>query len=291
MPTGEDDPEDILSSSLQTLYDFIPITHSAPGSTFRYPLKAPVAGPAPYLTNHVIELQTPDTQACNWDLHASSIWVAALYLADHIGDLELHRFHDREVIKVLELGAGAGLPSILIANVYPNVRVTASDYPDDNLIRTLSDNIGRNGAIDRARAVAYDWGTDISPLVRRGDGEVPINDGLFDVIIAADTLWNPSLHTRFINSLAMCLSQSPDSRVYLIAGFHTGRYTIQAFLRAIEVEGHGLDVESALERQVNGTQSRPWDVSRAENESEQERRRWIVWIVLRWGSAVWANDV
>ncbi|KAI6041312.1 WD40-repeat-containing domain protein [Pisolithus marmoratus] len=258
------DPEDILSSSLQTLYDFTPITHSTPGSIFTYiiePTLLPISNAA-----RVIELETPDPQPSKWDLHASSIWIAAVYLADHIEDLELHRFQDREVVRVLELGA-------------------VSDYPDEHLIRTLSENILQNGVSGVARAVPYDWGTNISALVDAyGDRETPQNDVLFDVIIAADTLWNPALHKQFIQSLIMSLKRSPDSRVYLVAGLHTGRYTIQAFLRSIETDGCGLVVESLSERQVTAAQtSRSWDVTRAENEDERERRRWIVWIVLKWG--------
>ena len=278
-----DDPEDILSSSLQTLYDFTPIVHSSPGSVFMYTVKETL------LSNptKIIELKTPDTQASNWDLHASSIWVAAVYLADHIEDLELHQFRNREVVRILELGAGAGLPSILIASVFPNARVTISDYPDDGLIQTLSRNIQRNDVSGRARAVPYDWGTDISSLI---DGDImqggPENEKLFDVVIAADTLWNPALHKRFIQSLTMCLKRSSDARVHLVAGLHTGRYTIQSFLREIEMETRcDLIVENILEREVSGTASRRWRVSRAESEDERERRRWVVWIVLRWRNA------
>ena len=278
-----DNPEDILSGSLQTLYDLTPIIYSNPGSVFKYTIKETL------LSNptKIIELKTPDTQASNWELHASSIWVAAVYLADHIEGLELHRFRDREVVRILELGAGAGLPSILIASVFPNARVIVSDYPDADLIQTLTRNVQRNGvsAAGHARAVPYDWGTDISPLIDGGIQGVPENGQLFDIVIAADTLWNPALHKRFIQSLTMCLKRSHDARVHLVAGLHTGRYTIQSFLRAIEMEARcGLRVEYIVEREVSGTGSRLWDVSRAESEDERERRQWVVWIVLRWES-------
>lgn len=279
-----DDPEDILSSSLQTLYDLTPITYSNPGSVFKYTTKETlVSNP-----RKIIELKTPDTQASNWELHASSIWVAAVYLADHIEDLKLHQFRDREVVRILELGAGAGLPSILIASVFPNARVIVSDYPDAYLIQTLSRNVQRNGvSASHARAVPYDWGTNISPLIDGGIQGAPENGQLFDIVIAADTLWNPALHRRFISSLTMCLKRSHDARVHLVAGLHTGRYTIQSFLRAIEMEaGCGLRVEYMVERDVSGTASRLWDVSRAESEDERERRRWVVWIILRWESTM-----
>ena len=82
--------------------------------------------------------------------------------------------------------------------------------------------------------------------------------------------------------LRQVLRRTEDARVYLIAGLHTGRYTLHAFMRMIE--DYGLVLVSTVEHEVNGTQSRPWDVSRAEGEDEKERRRWVVDMELKWKS-------
>ncbi|KAG1881092.1 WD40-repeat-containing domain protein [Suillus subluteus] len=263
----EDDPEDIMSASLQTLYDYVPITHSAPGSIFTYTIK-------PQIT-----LQTPDTQASNWSLHASSIWQSSVHIADHIEYLQLDRFSDRKILRVLELGAGAGLPSIMIARTTPNAAVVASDYPDENLICTLSDNVSRNHASERCWVVSYAWGNDISPLLTPAQQKSE-GSALFDIIVAADTLWNPETHVQFINTLCMCLNRSPDARVNVVAGLHTGRYTIQSFMNAVMI--HKLQVERVMESEVMNGVQRPWDVTRAESEDERERRKWVVWMVLKW---------
>ena len=270
----EDDPEEILSSSLQTLYDHVPVTHSTPGSIFTYTVKCDGRG------SETISLQTPDTQASNWSLHASSIWASSLHIADHIEDLQLDRFKDRDILRVLELGAGAGLPSIMIARTTPNAAVVVSDYPDENLIRSLSGNVRRNRASERCWVVPYAWGNDISPLIapiRQQNSEC---SALFDIIVAADTLWNPEAHAQFIETLCMCLSPSPDARIHLVAGLHTGRYTLESFLDAVMT--HGLQVERVVEREVTGDAQRSWDVTRAEGEDEKERRKWVVWMVLKW---------
>ena len=36
------------------------------------------------------------------------------------------------------------------------------------------------------------------------------------------------------------------------------------------------------EREVNGQEERKWSIERAEKEHEKERRRWVVWISLKW---------
>jgi EEF1A N-terminal glycine/lysine methyltransferase len=269
---GDTDPEDIFSTSLQTLYGYEPISHSSAGKVFTYTTtKTPSAPRSSSVTT--VSLRTPDTQPANWALHASSVWVSSLYLADHIEDLCLNQHNGNPPennIRVLELGAGAGLPSILIAKNNRAVQMTASDFPDDDLIRSLSDNVQNNGVSGRCRVVSYAWGTETSILTRE----------LFDVIIACDTLWNPDLHSPFIHTLCALLRKTSDARVHLIAGLHTGRYTLQSFMDA--AKGAGLDIRSAQEKEVNGSAQREWSLERAGAEDELQRRQWVVWMTLAW---------
>lgn len=272
----DEDPEDILSSSLQTLYRYAPITHSSAGKVFIYATTS--ANESISSPTSTVTLDTPDTQPENWSLHASSIWVSSIYIADHLCDLFLDRHHDstERKVHVLELGAGAGLPSILIAKTYPFVRVTVSDYPDESLMKTLLNNVEHNGVSNRCRVVPYAWGADTSALTKE--------DGPPDVIVAADTLWNPDLHILFLDTLRKLLKKTPEARVHLIAGLHTGRYTLEAFLQAVGVAG--LEIQSVLERKVAGDATRKWEVARAEQEDEEERRQWVVWMVLKWPGEV-----
>ncbi|KAF7370512.1 hypothetical protein MSAN_00683100 [Mycena sanguinolenta] len=263
--TNSEDPEDILSTSLSTLYDYQPITLSSAGGLFVY--ESAESGVSKII------LRTPDTQAANWSLHASSVWAASRFLADNLHYLDLPAHLSRgERVKLLELGAAAGLPSIVIARRYPAVSVVVSDYPDDNLIRTMTENVAENCVSANCRAVAYNWGSDPAGLFG-------LDNEKFDVIIAADTLWNPDFHGIFIEALRLTVKPSPHSRIHLFAGLHTGRYTIQSFLNAVSAAG--FDLESAFERETNGTQQRPWSVDRAEGEDEGERRRWIVYMCLK----------
>ncbi|CCM02536.1 uncharacterized protein FIBRA_04638 [Fibroporia radiculosa] len=287
------DPEDLLSESLQTLYDYSPVAYSSAGSSFTYTYYGPLLlhppssdirpGP-PTDRSLTIILKTPDTQPANWSLHASSVWMASIFVADHLQDLFLDRRiraarDDRRTLRVLELGAGAGLPGILIAKCYDDIEVISSDYPDESLIEALEDNIVQNRVSDRCRAVPYAWGTDPAPLLTTPKIPDSRQSHEFDVIIAADTLWNPDLHSIFLKTLCMTLRKSLNARIYLVAGLHTGRYAIQAFLR--DIVDAGLKIEELLEKEANGSDQRDWCAERA-GETEQDRRRWVIWVVLRW---------
>ncbi|KAI0687389.1 hypothetical protein BC835DRAFT_1309223 [Cytidiella melzeri] len=249
-------PEDVLSDSLQTLYDYTPITHSSAGAVFRR------------------------------ELVAARLLHMGIYVADHLPDLHLARHAEAATptrVRLLELGAGAGLPGILIAKVYKDIDVTVSDYPDEELMRALAENIVRNGVEQRCRAVPYAWGS--GPLTFRdvaAQSSTRVEDLTFDVVIAADTLWNSQLHSLFLDTLRKTLRKSVHSRIYLVAGLHTGRYTLQAFMRA--VPKYELEFEEIEEREVGGNATRAWAVEPHVREDEKERRRWVVWMVLRWRS-------
>lgn len=264
---------EIFSDSLSILYDHTPVTLSSnPGSIFTY-------------TNEFVtlNLKTPDTEPENWSLHASSVWISAVFLADHIHLLDLKRYNHLRKIRILELGAGAGLPGILLAKTRDDVQVVLSDYPDKELIDTLNHNVASNISDHSVHIIPYDWTQgDVAPF------HVLSPDG-FDVIIAADTLWSVDLHGAFLRSLESLLRHDVDgpslSSVHLIAGLHTGRWTIQAFLRAAE-EQQRFRLHRVVEIRANPDketipEERAWEVER-EGEDESDRRAWVVSITMGW---------
>lgn len=288
----DDDPEAILFDSLQTLYDYQPITFTSAGASYTHTHQTPTAA-----TPIKITLQTPDPDAANWYLHASSVWIASIQLASGVDflriDHHLRRIRsgdnvkdgEKRPLRVLELGASAGLPSILIAKLYPDLSVVATDYPDPQLVRTLAQNIKYNCAETNCCAAPYAWGTDPNSLFSMNNLDEP-HIG-FDIILAADTLWNSDSHLNFVDSLQQTLRKDPDSRIHIVTGLHTGRYTIDSFLRTV-VEA-GFCVVEVVEREVaiggitetTGARTRTWDVTRTEYE-ERDRRRWVIWIELCW---------
>ena len=101
----------------------------------------------------------------------------------------------------------------------------------------------------------------------------------FDVVLAADTLWNLDTHQVFVQTLQLTLKRTAHARVHLVAGLHTGRYVIQSFLN--RVAKAGFIAEDLRERRVGGSGERPWSVDRADGEDEQERRKWVLWMEFK----------
>lgn len=80
------DALDILSGSLNALYNHQDVTVASAGSVFEYISKTS-SGRDPV----VLKLTVPDTLPVNWSLHATDIWAASLFLADNLFKLQLDR--------------------------------------------------------------------------------------------------------------------------------------------------------------------------------------------------------
>ncbi|KAF2822128.1 hypothetical protein CC86DRAFT_96095 [Ophiobolus disseminans] len=124
--------------------------------------------------------------------------------------------HAADLIKsktVLELGAGAGLPSLVCA-LNGARRVVVTDYPDTELIDNLWYNINNCELLaPPAEIVAegYLWGAPIQEIVQH----LPGIDESFDVLILADLLFNHSEHAKLIKTVELTLKKSADSRAYV----------------------------------------------------------------------------
>lgn len=138
-----------------------------------------------------------------WGHH---IWNASLDISRYL------QRHAASLVKgksVLELGAAAGIPSIVCAREGAGL-VVATDYPDKPLIDTLGRNLdvnvpaAENDAEKRAIAEGYLWGSDASGLKQHlGQGATK---GGFDLMILSDLVFNHQAHDALLDSLSSCLS-------------------------------------------------------------------------------------
>lgn len=111
---------------------------------------------------------------------------------------------------MLELGAGAGLPSIVCA-LNGARKVLVTDYPDSELIENLQYNIDHCELLTPKRVIGaegYLWGNACNKLKSHIAGQ---SDG-FDLLILADILFNHSEHEKLIDSLRSTLKKSADAR-------------------------------------------------------------------------------
>ncbi|RMD41760.1 hypothetical protein DV735_g3363, partial [Chaetothyriales sp. CBS 134920] len=146
---------------------------------------------------------------------------------------------------VLELGAGAGLPSLACA-IHGAKQVVVTDYPDPDLVANLRYNIDHCGLIqNKAKIVAegYLWGNSIESLRQHLD---PGQDG-FDLLILADVLFNHSEHEKLAKTLD-CAMKPGTSSTALVFFTPYRPWLLDKDLRFFQlVQEHGFRVTKLLE--------------------------------------------
>ncbi|GME49835.1 Nicotinamide N-methyltransferase [Neofusicoccum parvum] len=146
------------------------------------------------------------------ELKGHHIWNAARTISDFF-ESRASTIANRTV---LELGAGAGLPSLVCARLGA-ARVVATDYPDADLIDNLRHNAAHafpsSSLPDNLRVEGYLWGAPAAPLLAHLDPGSP--DPRFDVLILADLLFNHSEHDKLVASVRATLRRAPNAVAYV----------------------------------------------------------------------------
>ncbi|RKP38602.1 hypothetical protein BJ085DRAFT_22297, partial [Dimargaris cristalligena] len=149
---------------------------------------------------------------------------------------------------VLELGAGAALPSI-VATLNGARRVVITDYPDIDLMNNIRFNVDRTlpgyttapGGSGQARVEGFLWGADSTPLLNLLADEPSSSSSTssssldtittitaakagnrkFDLIILCDLIFNHSQHTQLLRTCRECLDTSDPAHPGEIYVFFT----------------------------------------------------------------------
>lgn len=126
------------------------------------------------------------------------LWNAGIFTADYLDK------HSEELVtgkNVLELGAAAGLPS-LICGINKCNKVVCTDYPDPDLISNIQYNFDHCEGLDLSKTSVqgYIWGADIGPLIGNKEKEIT-EDEKFDLVILSDLVFN---HTEHLKLLKTC---------------------------------------------------------------------------------------
>ena len=159
---------------------------------------------------------------------AQRVWPAAQVLAKHL-DAQPELVRER---RVLEIGAGAALPSV-VASLLGAAAVVVTDYPDErmlkNMVLNLDANLRGGYARERSVVIGYDWNASpsivldalaslLTPQKQRaaGDGgDAP----RFDVVLLSDLLYECE-HEPILTAIAACLEESKSARALLTFQVH-----------------------------------------------------------------------
>mgnify|MGYP006096838615 CR=1 FL=1 len=203
------------------LFDDPANCHGDPGKPFAYvwPVGA-ITSPPP----SSLELHVPVPE--EWDLMAHFVWESSIKMADLIvtGIIPVVGRH------VLEVGAGAGLPSIVSARCGAT-HVIATDYPEPSVIEELRKNVVINVEDKKTiQVMGHSWGTDDC-----GDMSSHFPTPRIDVILAADTLWLHDQHKNLFQTLRECLTQT-GSVAYFTYQHHNEH--APAFFELVEQYNH-----------------------------------------------------
>lgn len=126
-------------------------------------------------------------------LWANYMWNGAHWMSDWI-DKYPSNFKGRSIV---ELGAGAGLPSIIAVKAGASP-VLVTDYPDSELIVTMEKNIANLLTPEESKnitAAGLLWGQ-----------SSPVSLAKFDCIIMCDLIFNHSEHSKLIKSMRSLIS-------------------------------------------------------------------------------------
>ncbi|GKT44216.1 protein N-terminal and lysine N-methyltransferase EFM7 [Colletotrichum spaethianum] len=205
---------------------------------------------------------------------AHHLWNGSRVVSDYF-EADPSRVKDRTV---LELGAGAGLPS-LTAGILGAKKVVVSDFPDVDIVQTMQKNVDEAGDLEGG----YVWGADVAPLLEVLP-ELPAGSARrFDVLVLADLLFRHSEHGKLVDTIWNTLARRRDAVAYVFFTSYRPwlRHKDLAFFDV--ARERGLLVEQVLERKMEKPlfEGDPGDV---------EVQKTVSGFEVRWPRSCWRVD-
>lgn len=163
-----------------------------------------------------------------------NIWPGSRVLADFLSE-NSSLFTDKTV---LELGAGAALPSLVALRLGARNTVI-TDFPDESILANIRHELQANHMTRSAglssHVNGFQWGGDIRPIIELNNGQ------LFDVILLAEVLWKDtySLHSKLVDSISSFLE--PCGGIVLLTVVHR-------LVEGLHSAAHDLEFLTRLER-------------------------------------------
>lgn len=154
-------------------------------------------------------------------LFADDIWPGSILMANTIADTPLYC----ENRCVLELGAGAALPSLVCGKLNPKILVI-SDFPDETILESielsLEENSIHKGHDEGIVVIGHKWGESVEDLLeplRRAfhNTDLCCYPERFDLVLLSELLWKDTYRSHFalLKSLKACLKPDGEALVSL----------------------------------------------------------------------------
>lgn len=266
-PPAAEDSADIFDSSLSLLFDLPPFALSPEQDGYCTYRPQPTDGNGDLKPIRLRLAQPP--AALHTTLQVNHLWLSGIYLADllALGDISVRS------LRVAELGAGAGLPSIVACREGGAAAVVSTDWGVDEVLCALEDNLGAacSGGKDSVWAVrGHQWGTDPSPLLEALPSPSPVSQTKFDVLLLADVLWATGAHAALLDSIFALLA--PDGVAHIAAGLHTGRGPLERFITAAKSRSAHIQPIREVRWKMDGR----WEDHEPGQETGLEEERGIV---------------
>ncbi|POW21980.1 hypothetical protein PSHT_01722, partial [Puccinia striiformis] len=195
-----------------------------PSDLFQEPSSFRPPSPEPQIIEHTIH----DGTCLKIKLVGHVLYPASIRLSRYIQENAKELFPDNLSIKVLELGAGGGLPGLTCALSGASL-VVATDFPDPDLIKNLEWNADENlpaSLRDRLIVKGLKWGTQLDGddfqvvqtiLPHESTTSSPSTASSsspgFDLILLSDLVFNHSEHNSLLTTCEISLkNQAPTSK-------------------------------------------------------------------------------
>ena len=151
--------------------------------------------------------------------------------------------------------------------------VVLSDYPSPAILANARANVERNVPREQQQKLSvqgHEWGVLTDQFSKAYANH-------FSRILCADCLWMDREHYGLAQSMEHFLSHKGDARVWVIAGFHTGRAKLVSFFDIAAQAG--LETDQIWERDADGNE-REW--ARERNGGQEDgRNKWLVIGILK----------
>lgn len=153
--------------------------------------------------------------------------------------------------------------------------VVLSDYPSPAILANTRANVERNVPEERRPRLSvqgHEWGV-LTDHFSKAQAHH------FSRVLCADCLWMDGEHYNLAQSMEHFLARDDDARVWVIAGFHTGRAKLVSFFDIAAQAG--METEKIWERDADGNE-REWVRERnGGQEDASGRNRWLVIGILK----------